>query len=341
MTPLKIIFAGTPDFAVPCLQALIDSPHHIQAVLTQPDRPKGRGLKLTSSPIKNLALKYSLPIEQPETLRNPIILEKLSQYQPDVIIVVAYGLIVPENILTLPHFGCINVHASLLPQWRGAAPIQRAILAGDSESGITIMQMAKGLDTGDILLQEKCTILARDTAQDLHDRLAALGAEQLLFCLDLLTKKNLNPVQQDDHLATYANKITKQEAEINWQLSADEIDRQIRAFNPWPVAYTYLNNENLRIWQAIPIIQNHAQPAGKILQQTEEGIDVACGKNSLRLLRLQFPGGKVLSAKEVVSSKKIKDETILPSPAALRASTSPASGRGEKSGGRGQGEGSN
>jgi methionyl-tRNA formyltransferase len=310
--PLEIIFAGTPEFAAVTLTALLQTPHTIKAVYTQPDRPAGRGRKLTPSPVKQLALQQNIPVYQPLTLRDEQEQQKLAALNADLMIVVAYGLILPLPVLTAPRLGCINVHGSLLPHWRGAAPIQRSILAGDVKTGVTIMQMDEGLDTGAMLYKVECPIQTRDTSQLLHDRLAKLGAEAMLVVLERMMNHTLHPEEQDDTHATYAHKISKDEAVIDWALSAKEIDRQIRAFNSWPVAQTIMNGDILRIWQA-DVIQkdcSHDKP-GKILQVSKEGIDVATGDGVLRLLKMQMPGGRVLSAIDMVNAKLFTMDNIL------------------------------
>lgn len=300
---LKIIFAGTPEFAVPTLQKLIHSMHQVIAVYTQPDRPYGRGRKLTMSPIKQLALSAAIPIFQPESLRDIAEQQRLQQLQADILVVVAYGLILPPALLKAPRHGCLNVHASLLPRWRGAAPIQRAILAGDNKTGITIMQMDVGLDNGAILQQVACAITAEDSSADLYPRLAAMGATALLKTLEDIEKKQLHPQKQDESQVTYAAKITKAEAQINWQHSAVQIVRQIRAFNPWPVAFTHWKNQVLRIWRAMPLSESVSASPGEIIHVAAQGIDVACGEGVLRVTELQLPGGKRLSAKDFIQGQ--------------------------------------
>lgn len=302
--PLNILFAGTPEFAVPCLQALIESSHKIIAVYTQPDRPSGRGLKMQFSPVKKLALSHDIPIFQPESLREHADQEMLKALNPDLMVVVAYGLILPKTILETPHYGCINVHASLLPRWRGAAPIQHAILAGDKETGITIMQMDRGLDTGAILNQIHCPILPNDTASDLHHRLAKLGEEALLIALEDIQSGRQKPHPQDEKIATYANKISKEQARIDWNKTVIDIDRQIRAYNPWPVAWSTLQSQTVRIWQA-EIINHESDIAspGQIIAANSSGIDVATQKGILRLQQLQLAGGKILTVNDLLHSK--------------------------------------
>lgn len=294
MSSLRIIFAGTPDFAASALLALIKSEHEVVAVYTQPDRPAGRGRKLRASPVKELALKHSIPVLQPENLKEADAQDKLRSFNADVMVVAAYGLILPQIVLDIPRLGCLNIHASLLPRWRGAAPIQRAIAAGDKESGITIMQMNAGLDTGDILQLSSCPINKKDTGGDLHDRLAVIGANAILETLKNLSSTKLTPVVQDDSLATYAHKLDKKEALINWQNSASDIERLIRAFNPWPVAFTYLNDKPLRIWQAQALPEKSKLAVGTVIDCDKKGIDISCGEGTLRLLKLQPSGSKAM-----------------------------------------------
>lgn len=296
---MRIIFAGTPDFAAASLQALLNSSHTVVGVYTQPDRPAGRGRKLTPSPVKQLALVHHIPVYQPLSFRDAQEQETLRALNADIMVVAAYGLILPRTILDTPRLGCINVHASLLPRWRGAAPIQRAILAGDTITGITIMQMDAGLDTGNMLYTLPCPIHPDDTAEQLHDRLAILGAEALMSVLshDIPTGKPQDPDQ-----ATYAAKLTKTEAEIDWSLSAIDIERRIRAFNSWPIAYTYFNQQPLRIWQACIIETTDKSIPGTIIDANKSGIDVATGSSIIRLLSVQLPGGKKITAAEFLNA---------------------------------------
>ena len=294
MSALRIIFAGTPDFAASALISLIGSEHEIIAVYTQPDRPAGRGRKLRASPVKEVALENDIPVLQPDNLKGTGTQDVLRDFNADVMVVAAYGLILPQVVLDIPRLGCLNIHASLLPRWRGAAPIQRAIAAGDKESGITIMQMNAGLDTGDILQLASCPITDKDNGGDLHDRLAEIGAKAILETLNDLESDHLKPSKQDGSLATYAHKLDKKEAIINWQSSAEDIERLIRAFNPWPVAFTYLNDKTLRIWQAQPLAENSGIEAGTVISCDKKGIDISCGEGTLRLLKLQPSGSKAM-----------------------------------------------
>jgi len=322
MSSLRIIFAGTPDFAASALSVLIKSEHDIVAVYTQPDRPAGRGRKLRASPVKELAVENNIPVLQPENLKDTEAQNTLRNFNADVMVVAAYGLILPQVVLDMPRFGCLNIHASLLPRWRGAAPIQRAIAAGDKESGITIMQMNAGLDTGDILQLTSTPISNKDNGGDLHDRLAEIGASAILEVLNKLDSDHLKPTVQDDSLATYAHKLEKKEAIINWQNSATEIERLIRAFNPWPVTFTYLNDKPLRIFQADILSEESDQEAGTVIACDKKGIDVSCGKGVLRILKLQPSGSKAMNvaafmnghAKQLPAGTLFKNTLILSSP---------------------------
>ena len=300
---MKIIFAGTPEFSVPTLQSLINSSHDVVAVYTQPDRPAGRGQKLTASPIKALALQHHIPVCQPASLRNEQEQALLKNWNADVMIVIAYGLIIPPAVLTMPHYGCINVHASLLPRWRGAAPIQRAILAGDTETGITIMQMDEGLDTGDMLYKISCPILPNETTQSLHDKLATIGASALIKVLNDVENHQLSPEKQNDAVSCYAKKITKAEAKIDWQLSAEQIARNIRGYNPSPIAFTLLNDEPIKIWQADVIHQTTQTEPGTIVFTDKNTIHVATGKEILSLKEIQLPNGRPLSIQAILNSR--------------------------------------
>ncbi len=298
------MFAGTPEFAARSLTALIEVGHYdICAVYTQPDRPAGRGRKLQSSPVKRVAQEHQIPVCQPETLKTEDALQTLQALQADLMIVAAYGLLLPQAILDTPRRGCINIHASLLPRWRGAAPIQRAITAGDTETGISIMQMEAGLDTGPVLSSRSCQIEPDDNGASLHDKLAALGAETLLGCLDDHLTDKLTPRPQNDALSVYANKLTKQEARIDWQQDAEQIVRNIRAFNPWPVAQGQVGNTEMRIWEAEVNNMTDSHAPGTIIAIKREGIDVAAGKDAVRLLRIQLPGKKPVSVADYVNTR--------------------------------------
>lgn len=277
---LRIIFAGTPDFAAVALQAIINSGHEVAAVYTQPDRPAGRGRKLKPGPVKQLAMAHAIPVCQPVSLKDESEQQKLRDWNADLMVVAAYGLILPKAVLEIPRFGCLNIHASLLPRWRGAAPIQRAILAGDTESGISIMQMDVGLDTGDILLRTAIEIESHDTGGSLHDKLAIQGAKDLLSALNQVSQQQLTPIAQDNAQASYAHKLDKSEAHIDWSQSANSIERLVRAFNPWPMAFTLLNGKPLRIYKAEVVAQEGA--AGQILSADKTGIVIACGQQALR-----------------------------------------------------------
>lgn len=294
-SPLKIVFAGTPVFASIALEALTLSQHDVIAVYTQPDRQSGRGLKVTKSPVKELAFDKDIPTYQPKTLRDEKAQAQFKELKPDLLIVAAYGLILPKEILEIPRLGCINIHASLLPRWRGAAPIQQAILAGDKTTGITIMQMDEGLDTGDMLLKHEYTLAHDENSQTLHDRLAKMGAEAIVEALDLLVAGKLKPEKQNDKIATHAGKIQKQDALIDWHHPAVVIDRKVRAFNPWPVAFFAWNGDNVRVWEAEVINLQSNEAPGTIINASAHGIDVATSEGVLRLLKLQLPGGKPLS----------------------------------------------
>ena len=304
--PLKIIFAGTPDFSVFPLKALLDSPHEVIAVYTQPDRPAGRGRELKPSPVKQVALDAGLTVYQPVNFKDETDLELLESLQADVMVVVAYGLILPQRVLDAPKHGCLNIHASILPRWRGAAPIQRAIQAGDEETGVTIMQMEAGLDTGPMLLIEKIKIGEAETGGQLHDRLAPLGASALIKTLELLVAGNLQPQIQDDNLAVYAHKLDKKEAEIDWSQPAEQIHRDIRAFNPWPVSYTYLENKSLRIWESLVVNAEQDVEPGTVVSTSSEGIDVATGKGLLRIVQLQPQGKRVMSSRDYLNANDPK-----------------------------------
>ncbi|GLX80563.1 methionyl-tRNA formyltransferase [Thalassotalea eurytherma] len=306
--PLNIIFAGTPDFAAQHLQALINSHHNIVAVYCPPDKPAGRGKKLTACATKQLALANNLVVEQPVNFKATEDQETLANYNADVMVVVAYGLLLPEVILNAPKLGCINVHGSLLPKWRGAAPIQRSLEAGDGQTGVTIMQMDKGLDTGDMILKATCDITPSDTSASLYEKLAALGPEALIDTLSLMATGEHTAEKQDDSLANYAAKLDKAEAELDWSLSANVLDRKVRAYIPWPVAqFTFIdekqNPQRIRIWQATPLQLAHGKAPGTILTADKKGIVVATGDGALSLTSLQIPGKKPLSVADILNAR--------------------------------------
>lgn len=301
---LRIIFAGTPDFAARHLDALLSSEHQIVGVFTQPDRPAGRGKKLMPSPVKVLAETHNIPVFQPASLRQAENQQLVADLNADVMVVVAYGLILPKAVLDMPRLGCINVHGSLLPRWRGAAPIQRSLWAGDTETGVTIMQMDVGLDTGAMLYKLACDIEAEDTSAALYDKLAGLGPQGLLETLQQIASGSTQPEIQDDSLATYAEKLSKEEARINWSLSAEQLERCIRAFNPWPMSWLEIDSQPLKIWSASVIATpTDAQP-GTILSVSKQGIQVATGDGILNLESLQPAGKKAMTAQDLLNSRR-------------------------------------
>jgi methionyl-tRNA formyltransferase len=306
MLPLKIIFAGTPDFALPALAALIAAGHDVLLVLTQPDRPSGRGMKLKASPVKELALQHKIEVFQPETLKDVDTQSYIDALNADVMIVAAYGLIIPTNVLAMPRFGCYNIHASLLPRWRGAAPIHRSLLAGDAETGVTIMEVVPALDAGAMVSKGVLPISERDTSQSLHDDLAKMGADLMVDAMKQLADTGKLPaVMQDESLVTYAAKLQKVEASIDWTQSADLISRQVRAFNPFPVAHAILNGEVCRIWMATQSDAISKLKPGTILD-VGSNIQVACGQGALIVEELQLPGGKRLKAKDFIAGQNLK-----------------------------------
>jgi methionyl-tRNA formyltransferase len=301
---LRLIFAGTPEFSVPCLEACRASGADVVAVYTQPDRPAGRGRKLTPSPVKEAALAAGIPVEQPESLKSAEVQQTLAAYRADLMVVVAYGLILPRKVLALPRLGCWNVHASLLPRWRGAAPIQRAILAGDNESGVDLMQMEAGLDTGPVLLERRTPIERHDTGGSLHDRLSALGADVLAEGLKrVIAGETLVAHAQPEEGVTYAHKLDKAEARLDLSRTAQELEYQVRAFDPWPVAEGEIAGETLRIWSAHAMDQAHDATPGTIVAAGREGIDIACGKNILRVTAVQRAGGKRITATDYLNAR--------------------------------------
>jgi methionyl-tRNA formyltransferase len=299
---LRVAFAGTPDFALPAFHALAGSRHSVVGVLTQPDRPKGRGRQVAPSPVKLAAVACGVPVSQPPTLKNEADRGDLSAWQPDVLVVVAYGLILPRAVLELPRLGCVNIHASLLPRWRGAAPIQRAILAGDLQTGVSIMKVDVGLDTGAVFLERPTPIHPEDTGGSLHDRLASEGATALLQVLEQLATDIAQSTPQRENGVTYAAKIAKDEALIDWRCDAEQIGRKVRAFNPWPVAETRLENEQLRIYTARPDQRTSAQEPGTITDVYDNSIWVACGQGSLVLTEVQRPGRRPVAARDLINA---------------------------------------
>lgn len=306
--PLNIIFAGTPDFAAQHLQALINSEHNIVAVYCPPDKPAGRGKKLTACATKQLAMENNLTVEQPVNFKEYADQETLKSYNADVMVVVAYGLLLPKVILDAPRLGCINVHGSILPKWRGAAPIQRSLEAGDSETGVTIMQMDIGLDTGDMILKSTCPITLEDTSASLYEKLALLGPDALVETLSAMATGEYLREPQDDALATYAHKLDKQEANIDWSLPAEVIDRKIRAYIPWPVSqFTYCDDNQkehkIRVWQAKAITSSSDAAPGTILSADKNGIQVQTGSGAIVLSSLQLPGKKALAAVDILNGR--------------------------------------
>lgn len=312
LPPLRIVFAGTPEFAAILLAGVVGAhPRAVVAVYTQPDRPAGRGRKSRPSPVKELALREAIPVFQPPTLRDRRIQEELIEQSPDVLLVTAYGLMLPTPILRAPRFGCINVHPSLLPRWRGAAPIPWAIMAGDDETGISIMQMNERLDAGPVLGSARCDIFPSDTAQSLHDRLASLGVDTLLQALSQLRAGTAQFQPQDETLATYAPRLSKSKAVLDWQRPSDALARQVRALNPWPVAWTTRDQQPLRIWQADSLKEAAEAEPGTVIACSPAGIDVATGTGRLRLLTVQRPGARPLSVAEYLKSRPLPCGTVL------------------------------
>jgi len=301
---MKLIFAGTPEFAVPALRALIAAGHEIALVLTQPDRPAGRGMQLTPSPVKTVALTQAIPVFQPQTLKDAEAQARVAAIEADAMIVAAYGLIIPQVVLGMPRFGCYNIHASLLPRWRGAAPIQRAILAGDLETGITIMEVVPALDAGGMIMKRAVAITEQDTAQSLHDALAEMGAELIVQAMHKLELEGRLPAEpQDEALVTYAAKLVKSEAALDWNKDAEDLSRQVRGFNPFPVAQASLSGKPCRIWMA-SALPGKAVPG--VIADLKDGIAVGCGQGLLRIEELQMPGGKRMSARDFVAGHELK-----------------------------------
>ena len=306
---MRIMFMGTPEFAAESLRAMVENGRNVVCVITQPDKPKGRGYEMAMPEVKKYALEKGIDVFQPETLKDKAIVSLLEKYNPDIIIVVAYGKILPEYILEFPRFGCINIHGSLLPKYRGAAPIQRAVIDGEEKSGVTSMYMEKGLDTGDMLLWEEVEITPDMTAGELHDILAVLGGKVLLKTLDAAEKGTLNPVKQDDSLSTYASQLTKAEGEIDWSKSNTEIINKIRGLNPWPMAYSFLNRKRFVIDAASLINENGT--AGSVLKASSEGLVVACGNGSVLIKNIKIEGKKKMSVEDYLRGHTIETGTIL------------------------------
>jgi len=301
---MKIIFAGTPEFAVPALQMLLESAHEVVAVYTQPDRPAGRGRKLLPGPVKRLALSAGIPVFQPTDLKQEADIEQLKSLDADLMVVVAYGLILTQRVLDIPKLGCINIHGSLLPRWRGAAPINRAIMAGDKQTGVTIMHVVKKLDAGDMLHKTVCTIGEQETASELHDRMMVMGAEGLTKTLALIEADQLSPEKQDEALVTYAHKLEKSESEMDWTRSASDLALQVRGLNAWPVAQTKMEDKVMRIWQAEALSDKSSTAPGTILADTKH-IDVATGDGVLRLLEIQLPGKKRMQVADFLNARHV------------------------------------
>lgn len=300
---LRIVFAGTPDFAARHLAALLSSEHEIIAVYTNPDRPAGRGKKLAAPPVKQLALEHDIPVYQPETFKSEEAQQELAALNADLMIVVAYGMLLPQVVLDTPKLGCINVHGSILPRWRGAAPIQRSIWAGDAETGVTIMQMDIGLDTGDMLSVATLPIEPSDTSTSMYEKLAELGPQALLDCLVDIANGTAVATKQDDALANYAKKLSKDEARINWADDAEHIERCVRAFNPWPMSHFVAAENSIKVWQSRVAEQTSDKPAGTIIQADKTGIYIATGNGVLVLEQLQVPGKKAMSVQDILNSR--------------------------------------
>lgn len=300
---LRIVFAGTPDFAALHLAALLSSEHDVIAVYTNPDRPAGRGKKLTPTPVKSLALEHDIPVYQPENFKSDEAKQALVDLNADIMIVVAYGMLLPQAVLDTPRLGCVNVHGSILPRWRGAAPIQRSVWAGDAEAGVTIMQMDIGLDTGDMLKIASLPIEATDTSASMYDKLAVLGPEALVDCLADISNDNAQPVKQDDEKATYAKKLSKEEARIDWNDDAAHLERCVRAFNPWPISHFEAADNTIKVWQSRLESQTTDKAAGTILQADKTGIYVATGNGVLVLEKLQVPGKKAMPVQDILNSR--------------------------------------
>lgn len=301
--PLKIVFAGTPDFAARHLAALLSSEHEVIAVYTQPDRPAGRGKKITASPVKTLAIEHNIPVYQPENFKSDQDKQDLASLKADLMVVVAYGLLLPQTVLDTPKLGCINVHGSILPRWRGAAPIQRSIWAGDEQTGVTIMQMDIGLDTGDMLKIATLPIEPQDTSASMYDKLAELGPKALIDCLGEIANESASAEKQDDDQANYAEKLSKEEARIDWSDDAKHIERCVRAFNPWPISHFVAGDKSIKVWQSKVVQQDTNQAPGTIIQADKTGIYVSTGKDILVLEQLQVPGKKAMPIQDILNSR--------------------------------------
>ena len=308
---MKIIYAGTPDFAVPSLELLVEFGYEVIAVYTQPDRPAGRGRKLQQSEVKQCALSYNIPVYQPFSFKDVADLERFVELDADLMIVAAYGMILPVSILNVPRLGCINIHGSILPRWRGAAPIQRAILANDSSTGVTIMQMSSGLDTGDMISKKNLSILPNWTSFDLHEQLKQLGADLLIDTLHIIESGQTQPEPQNESLANYANKLTKAEARIDWDKSAEQIAREIKAFIPWPVSYTHLNGKLVKVWQASFDTTPTVGESGYVLDHNHNGVYVSCGDGVLCIKELQFEGKKRCTSAQAFSGRNFSGIQLL------------------------------
>ncbi len=302
---LKLIYAGTPDFALPALSALVAGPHRVAAVYTQPDRPAGRGRKLAPSPVKQLALAHDLAVCQPPDFRADETVDTLRGHGADLMIVAAYGLILPPAVLAAPRLGCLNIHASLLPRWRGASPIQHALLAGDGESGVTLMQMAAGLDCGPVVAQRRIAIADGWSAAELHDALAPLGAALLVDALGDIEPLLAAATPQDDTLATYAPRLTKAQAEIDWRKPAAQLEREVRAYNPWPVSFTSIDGSNLRLWRATAVETAATGAPGEVVAHDRNAIEIGCGEGALRVTELQFAGRNRVSAAQALDTRNL------------------------------------
>ncbi|KOE78018.1 methionyl-tRNA formyltransferase [Vibrio aestuarianus] len=300
---LRIVFAGTPDFAARHLAALLSSEHEVIAVYTQPDRPAGRGKKLTASPVKQIAVEHNIEVYQPENFKSDQAKQQLAELNADLMVVVAYGLLLPQAVLDTPRLGCINVHGSILPRWRGAAPIQRSIWAGDSETGVTIMQMDIGLDTGDMLKIATLPIEATDTSASMYGKLAELGPQALVDCIADIASDKAIATKQDDALANYAKKLSKEEAKIDWSMDAAFIERCVRAFNPWPMSHFDVAENTIKVWQSRVEAQTSNQPVGTIVKADKSGIYVATGNGLLVLEQLQVPGKKALPVQDILNAR--------------------------------------